>query len=502
MGNYELSDFVPGNVYNFFRMNGNFVNRDPYSGYLSTIIPFSFGVYKFLPTDERGKIFLKYLGLVTFLASLFMLPLVNERASLVAVSIAIIFIYLFDVKIRNKYRQYFSTRLRKNILIIIIIFGMFTAAKVLYEMRPVSVQGRFLIWKITGNIIKEHPIFGSGFDRFPVEYDKYQAEYFQKGNGTKEDKLLTGNVKHSNNEYLQITADLGVIGLLLWAGIIFSALFGDDKNLTKSNNEKDNKKSIAEVINISAKASFISIIMVSMFSSPLRILPSLINFFFLIALISASSDLSGNRLQRIFSPGKNFRLKHLKVFSTCFLSLSILIAIFLFYKNAILLNAYKTWQNAADFASFGSYSKSEQKFKQVYYRLDNNGEFLFNYGGTLTIWTEFDSLKKKDNYSRAVLLLEASKKNFTDPKQYIDLGICYERLNKYEKAEYDYKYAANMLPNTFFPQYLLAKLLVKENKIEEAELLCKKILTAKVKIKSTAVYQMKHEIKTLLMSLK
>jgi tetratricopeptide (TPR) repeat protein len=92
--------------------------------------------------------------------------------------------------------------------------------------------------------------------------------------------------------------------------------------------------------------------------------------------------------------------------------------------------------------------------------------------------------------------------NFTGPKQYINLGICYERLNKYEKAEYEYKYAANMLPNTFFPQYLLAKLLVKENKIKEAKLLCKKILTAKVKIKSTAVNQMKHEIKTLLMSLK
>ena len=106
-----------------------------------------------------------------------------------------------------------------------------------------------------------------------------------------------------------------------------------------------------------------------------------------------------------------------------------------------------------------------------------------------------------NNYKSAVKILEASTKTYSDVKQYIDLGICYENIANYKSAEQNYIYASDMIPNILYPKYLLVKLLNKENKINDARVLCRSILEFKVKKKTTADSQIKKEVKTLLESL-
>lgn len=498
IGILQLYDVLPGYVNSYFKVNGTFVNPANFAGYLSSVIPFSFGMYILSSKNVRYG-WIKHLSLAVFLSSLFILPVLRQRSSWVAVSGGILVIFYYKYKIKNgkdtllKIKNVFNTAAKKTALIFLILFLLSLFSFSLYSLKPNSANGRFLMWKLTTRMIRDNPLFGAGFDRFKTEYDKYQADYFED-EGSEYEKLLADNVMQAHNEFLQIWAELGLVGLIIFGCIIVFSLWGYKKN------DLPPPDSDINVLIISAKASLVSILIFSLFYFPFHILPTFINFIFLLSLISACFGnivLSSNELNPFNSPsltkrrGQGISLRQPFLAS---LALALLIfSGFILVTTYKLSNSYKVWKQANLVAYPGLYNDSIKMFKSVYPELKDNGEFLFNYGGILTL---------NKNYKEAAELLEESKKNYTDPKQYINLGVCYENLKNYEKAENNYKYASDMIPNLFYPKYLLAKLFVKEKKIEEAKILSKEILESKAKIRSTAVKQMKEEIRILFASFK
>jgi O-antigen ligase/Tfp pilus assembly protein PilF len=76
---------------------------------------------------------------------------------------------------------------------------------VAFSPKPVELSGstmdRLNIWKSTWEVIKEHPVRGVGFWSFHTIYSKYKNQIYK-------------NVEHyfSHNDYLQLWAELGLIG--------------------------------------------------------------------------------------------------------------------------------------------------------------------------------------------------------------------------------------------------------------------------------------------------
>lgn len=76
-----------------------------------------------------------------------------------------------------------------------------------------SARGRIDAWKVAGNMIRENPFFGVGFERFQDEYSNY--DYRGK------DKLEAGTGKKvAHNSYFQIWAECGTPALLLYLSLI------------------------------------------------------------------------------------------------------------------------------------------------------------------------------------------------------------------------------------------------------------------------------------------
>ena len=50
----------------------------------------------------------------------------------------------------------------------------------LYLMRPDSLNGRLLIWRISLDILKDNFIFGIGIDGFRSTYPLYQMDFLSK----------------------------------------------------------------------------------------------------------------------------------------------------------------------------------------------------------------------------------------------------------------------------------------------------------------------------------
>jgi tetratricopeptide (TPR) repeat protein len=112
-----------------------------------------------------------------------------------------------------------------------------------------------------------------------------------------------------------------------------------------------------------------------------------------------------------------------------------------------------------------------------------------NYGKALSIY-------KQDE--KAVNILLEAKKYLNTTIIETALGDAYRNLKQYDKAETAYKHAANMIPIRFYPLYLLAKLYEESEQKEKAIAMAKKILEKEVKIPSTAIKEIKQEMKNII----
>lgn len=91
------------------------------------------------------------------------------------------------------------------------------------------------------------------------------------------------------------------------------------------------------------------------------------------------------------------------------------------------------------------------------------------------------------------------------PKNYVGntiiqtaLGDSYKALGMYGQSESAYQLAADMLPDRFYPRYLLIKLYSSMEAWDSMEALAKDLLEKEPKIASRAVEEIKSEVQALL----
>ena len=81
------------------------------------------------------------------------------------------------------------------------------------------------------------------------------------------------------------------------------------------------------------------------------------------------------------------------------------------------------------------------------------------------------------------------------------IGKNYQALGKYEEAEEWFIRSTHRLPNRIYPYYLLAKLYAEHLDIfprEKLEWAARMVLEKEAKVQSTAIRQMREEVKKLL----
>ncbi|MGM0408209.1 MAG: tetratricopeptide repeat protein, partial [Bacteroidota bacterium] len=137
----------------------------------------------------------------------------------------------------------------------------------------------------------------------------------------------------------------------------------------------------------------------------------------------------------------------------------------------------------------GNYEMAVNGYTGAYPDLKNNGRFLTNYGKALSIAKQWD---------QGIQILTRAKDHRSDPVTYTALGDCYKWINDYRKAEEAYQHAWHIIPSRFYPLYLLAKLHDESNRPEKAIQTARQVLDKEVKIPSTAVEQIRDEMKSII----
>jgi O-antigen ligase len=471
----QLYDINPWYSSNYFKVVGTFGNPDAVAGYLATVIPFAFGVWQLTPKDEAEVRWIRMLGMITFLAGIFVLPGTLIRGAWLAVTVGTGFCLVYKYRLWVKLRELFITKWRMlaGAFIALLLFSVVMVG--LYRLKPDSAYGRLLIWKVTLGMIADAPVFGIGFDRFRVDYGNVQAAYFESGRGNAREERVAGNVHHAHNEILQSLAEGGTIGVLVHIfGLLILFRGIRQRNITRKNDEDETRN----VFFVPGCASVIALFISSFFSFPLQILQTQVNALCLLLLLSLVG-----KYESVF----NLNLGHSRrrQFALLLTVTMFLAALSLFDSS----QAYGRWNDALAKAQTEDYEGAVIQYELLKDHFAHEGKFLFMFGATLGLAGE---------PGRAISLLEEAKKRFNDPNLWVALGQNYEVVGEYASAERHYAHAANIVPHKLYPQYLLAKLYQKTGKQEDAHRLAEEIVRAEEKTGTAAAREMKAEMRAYL----
>ena len=149
----------------------------------------------------------------------FVLIHADSRTSWIAAIAGVCYLILGIPRIRQRIGLLWARSTVKFALLAIVV----TCCAALYFYKKDSADGRLLIWRISAGMIADNPITGVGVGKFPAEYMKYQALYFEKHPDSKFSELAD-NISYPYNEFLRILCELGLIGGILVLAVAWVVL--------------------------------------------------------------------------------------------------------------------------------------------------------------------------------------------------------------------------------------------------------------------------------------
>lgn len=484
-GYFQHYAFLPSLHDNFF-ITGSLQNPGPYSIFLSIVSPIALywtiqltknldrllhrsNPYcrNFEPTTETiNTILLLLLSGITLFGIVSILPLTMSRTAWFATLISSLFVIFRFFSLHKIFKKALRTHRKTSIALLVgcsLLAVLFCGS--LYHIKKDSADGRMLIWKISSSIIKEHPFFGVGLSNFQVRYGEAQEKYFAGHPRSEREKMLSGTPEYGFNEYLQITVETGLVGLLFFITLILLTLW---KVLIKLRQN---------ISYCGIAGAFITFIIVCFFSYPLNVLPIGVVFALLLALCNHSKH--ETRTKVIPTPVILYTFLGLIIFG-------------IIYPRMDQFRNYRKWSLAKNYYNMNIYADAADLYAPLYGHLKEHPQFLFEYGHAL-------SLSGKNKTSNQ-LLLEAAEK-MSDPMIYNVIGKNYQTLQRYDLAETYYMKAYHLVPHRIYPLYLLANLYNEMGLVHQSLYYARELIDKEPKVYSIAVKEMTYEMEILIKDL-
>lgn len=319
----------------------------------------------------------------------------------------------------------------------------------LYFIKSGSADGRMVINYVGVNAMVNNPIFGNGVGSFFHSFA--ETTQILSLSGTKLDLAAVDVIEYAFNDWLHIAVELGVVGFLLAVSIMVYSLWG------------------LWYKSLPLFLTLLTILIFSIFSYPIELLPYQIITIMIISI-------SASQIGQMKSKGNK------KFIMTALITAVTVICISLSQTNRIkklveVENDYGLMRGIYDPALI-------KDFKQMFPYLEDNRNFLFDYGRILA---------RDGRYNDSNEVLRRGTMVSNDPMFLVLQGNNYRDMGAFDKAEEMYLKAWHTMPNRIYPLYKLMKLFEEIGNIKEASLYAIKILNFNEKVSSPAVNDMKKE---------
>jgi len=500
---------------------GLFGNVNYFAEYL--IVPLPLAISLFFVCRNRTKKILLLIGILAIGGSLI---LTFTRGSYLAIGISSLFMFLLYLVAQGKsfIKEY------KKIFIIILAFiilvtFLFAIPNPLNKSGTViskikgrisisqftsgsSLKRREAIWGFTTLMIKDHPLLGSGLGTFKYNSLSYQAKFFDQG----ENRSLYpyGIADKVHNEYLQLGAEVGILGLGIFLWLIISYLRYGLRILKKL---KDKYK---QGIVIGLMGGVVAVLIDAVFGFPLHLPATLVLFWLFIGLIvslnhyenHSGQEVKTIRVKEIRSKAKGdksgriesniYRFKPLLYLIIILLSLFLCVMVTRPFVSQVYEFYGVEYAKKADHDTAAKYFQEALKwnpyFGMAYYNL---GQIISQKGIYTPAIENFEKAEKyidhpdlpaklaylyfkKGQLDNGIAKLKQAITYQKNEKSmvplYTDLGNNYMRMGRYRPAEIAFINALKIDPKYVNAHYGLAGAYLRQNKLDEAQEELKKII--------------------------
>lgn len=482
---------------------GLFGNAGYFAGYI--ILPLSLAIPLFFVSKNRNR---KILLLIGILAMVTTLIVTFTRSSYLALGVSLLFMFLLFLLSRGKSFLKENKKLFMILLIVIII-----AASLFIIPTPLNKPGtaisqikgrisltrlindfssgrRVAIWKFTGMMIKDHPILGSGIGTYKYNTLRYQAKFFEQGDNRS--IYPYGFADRAHNEYLQLWAELGTIGLAIFLWLIIAYFNYGIRYLKR---EKDKQK---QGVMIGLMGAVVAFLVDSFFWFPLHLTTNV----FLLWLFIGLTMVMG--LEKNAGSVSKSKRSSIYKFKPVLYIVIILLVIFLCITVARPFMARIHWYSGFKEIEKKNWEKATEIYEValkwdpyvggLYYDMGKIFMIRELYGTALKYFKESEKyfdlrglpqnlaiiyLAKGETDNAITELKRAisyQRRKETMPPLFVELGNAYLKLEKYEPAEAAFKNALKIDPNLVSAHYGLAGTYLMQNKIDEGLVELKKVI--------------------------
>lgn len=452
LGLQQLYGFASSN-HSLFNLTGSFFNPGPYSGYLALIFPLCLHEWLRLK-EEQDKNWFEVCGYYGSAGAMLLmacvLPAGMSRSAWLAVAISGLWVcgmhYSWGKELKRLGREH-----RKRMLGIAIVgfLCLLLGGAGLFHLKKDSASGRLFMWKISCLAIAERPIEGYN-GHFAAAYGATQEAYFAKGDYSEQEELVAGSPEYAFNEYLQVAVEWGIPMLICLLIMIAFCLW----------------RGIAEG-RIGACGGIISLMVFAFSSYPLQLPVFIITFGFLLATCVVGRS---------------------RVALVVFALMVGLGGVGQWKMNAY--DACREWTGCRMLYHAGAYEGAKEGYVKLYPQLKTRGAFLFEYG---------HCLHKLKEYRASNWILREAATRSCDPMILNIIGKNYQQQGSYKEAEEWLTRSTQLLPGRIYPYYLLAKLYAEPDfhQPEKMKQMADVVLTKEPKVQSTAVKEMREEVRKL-----
>lgn len=432
---YALAQFfkiLP--TYNrYYAYTGSFDNPAVFAMLLSVCVPIAVYYANSKTCSRKAKIvwWAGAAGMLVFIG------FSESRTGFISAIISsVIVLFSASEKLRNKL-------LNRRTILMLIPLAMILIF-LLYRFKADSANGRLLMWRVSMEMIKEHPVFGWGHNGFTAHYMEYQARYLTD-NPDSPFILLADNVNNPFNEYLLVLVNYGHAGLSLLL-VLLVLLFKRLNSLSESYKPL--------MIGLA-----VGIMTWSFFSYPFSvtfvwIIAVLISFVAFFPLVCNHYELTGAIV-------------------------SILSVIGLF----VAINCFipeREWKVISQRSLLGDTEAVWPDYDKLYNRQNRNWRFMYNYGA------ELHHIK---HYNESLTILEECQAMLNDYDVQMLIGDCLQNTGDTVEAIEHYNYAGKMVPSKFLPQYYIMNLYMDKGDTLNAVTTANAILTKDVKVNQSKAVQ-------------
>lgn len=434
--------------HSMYALTGSFFNPGPYSGYLAMILPVC--LYQWLVCGRRGG---RVVSGGVMLLILCVLPAGMSRSAWLAAGVSCLCVYAWHMDWTDKFRLLWQQQRQRVVMVVVGGFCvLLLAGYLLFVLKPDSARGRLFMWKITCRAIAEKPLTGYGIHNFAAAYGNAQETYFAAGDYEPWEERVAGSPEYAFNEYLQVAVELGIpLAVCLLVVVVLCLYRGVRKG----------RYGICGAI--------LSLMIFSFSSYPLQLPVFIVTFGgLLVACLFGADRWQWLGVAVLVGIIGGFRLKNdLQVEQAC-----------------------REWMNARVLYSAGAYQSAEKEYGRLYPLLRDRASFLFEYG---------HGLHKQQQFSKSNRILKEALLRSCDPMILNVIGKNYQQMGDCLSAEDWFIRSTHRLPGRIYPYYLLAKLYAEPGfrQPDKFEKMKRMVLTKEPKVHSTAIRQMREEIKKI-----